>query len=696
MASHFGKFEIVRTIGKGAMGEVFLAKDPHLNREVAIKTILADGGFDDKAKANFEFEAKATAQLNHPNIVTVFDFGYQVGNAYLVMEYVEGDTLEALIANGTPKDALLEILAEACEGLAYAHEEGLVHRDIKPGNILVSMRGKKRHAKLVDFGVAQTERSGPPGEGELAGSIHYMAPEYIKTCKATASSDLFAVGVILFEILAGGKKPFDGEDTTAVLSEILSQTPASMSAISLGGLPPALLQVATKALDKEPNKRYADAESLGKAILNALSASPVHTTAAVKPELMNVVVGKGGQATCLSLRVALRQAASGAQIRVLPGVYKESILIDKDVVISGEGDPTTVIIESTGPPVVRVKSGKPIIKDLTLRCTEEQIDSLVDVAEGHATFKNCGFKALGNCIASVEAGAEISMLDCIGIGHGRELLTVLGKVEISGGHFSGAVRAAVSIQKKGQGVLQYVQMGPGDGVGLMLEDQAHANLDNVVLKGFDEGGLELNSASVLEAKDSHFLSSKFAGLIQKGQSKSKMDSCHFKEHECAGVHLTKETELELSNCALSENNGYGVSILGGGNIILNSCVISGNVQTGVVVHQHGKIQLNQCRITEGKAEGLHCYPNAEANMEFCEIKDNVKQGIQADSSAYIAMKQCVIRDNAGAGVNHENNADVFIESCVIQHNKAGSILVPDGGKRPTLLGNNNIEGYDPK
>ncbi|MDR1841879.1 MAG: right-handed parallel beta-helix repeat-containing protein [Holophagales bacterium] len=695
MTSHIGKFEIIRSIGKGAMGEVFLGKDPLLGREVAIKTIQTDGGFDDEAKARFQFEARATAALNHPNIVTVFDFGHQDDKAYLVMEYVDGNTLEALIANGTSKQTLLEVLAQVCDGLAYAHEEGLVHRDIKPGNILVSVRGKRYHAKLVDFGVAQPERGSQTEDGEWMGSVHYMAPEYLKSGSATASADLFAVGVILYEILSGGRKPFDGEDATGVLSAIISQPIPPLTTINLGGLPPTLLAVVAKALDKDPLNRYPDAESLGQAILNALSATPANTTAAVRPELMNVVVGRGGQATCLSLRVALRQAASGAQIRVLPGVYKESIVIDKDVVIVGEnGDPSKVIIETTGPPAVRVKSGRPILKDLTLRSTQEQIDALVDVVEGHATLKTCLLAALGNCAINVEFGAEVAMQDCIITGHGRELLSVRGKADLHGGYYSGATKAAVSILKNGQGTLQHVNLGPGDGVGLMLEGQAKASLDDTVIKEFDEGCLELNSTSEIYARNSQFLSSKFAGLIQSGQSKAIMENCQFTQHEGSGVHATGEAEAELKECKLNENIGYGISLLGGGMIMLDSCEISRNREIGVLVHQNGIIRLLQCKIREGQAEGVHCFSNAEANLELCDIRENTRDGIQIESASYVTMKQCVIHDNQGAGMLLEENTDVFLESCVIQKNAAGSISLPAGGKHPTLLGNSHIEAYE--
>jgi hypothetical protein len=547
----------------------------------------------------------------------------------------------------------------------------------------------------VDFGVAtHNEGNNQPGDGKWRGTIHYMAPEYLKTGTATPSSDIFAMGVILYEILSGGRKPFNGEDTTAVLSTILSQAPPPLTPISLGGLPPALIQVVSKALEKDPLNRYQDAESLGQAILNALKTTPAGTTAAVKPEQVNILVGRGGQATCLSLRVALRQAASGAQIRVLPGVYKESILLEKDVIITGEGDPTKIIIESTGPPAIRVKSGRSIIRDITLTSTHEQIDSLVEVIEGQLTLKNCAMKTLGNCAVNVEHGAEVTMQDCITVGHGRILMSILGKADLYGGHISGATKAAISILKGGQCQLQYVRMGPGDGVGVLLSDQAKASMDSVVMNGFDEGGLELVSTASVSAKECQFTSSIYAGLIQSGQSKSRMENCQFSGHEGSGVHAAEEAEIELLDCKSSENKGYGVSVMGRGKITMNSCQISANEQAGAVVLQHGALNLNQCRIFEGLAEGVHCFSASEARLELCEIKGNAAHGTQVDSGSYVTMKQCVIHDNQGAGLQMGSNADTFLESCLIQRNASGSIAVPQDGKKPELLGNNHIDAYD--
>ena len=343
MRERLGKFEVVRLLGRGAMGEVYLGRDPKLGREVALKVITAGSVFGDEAQARFEREARAAALLNHPHIVTVYEFGEDEGLHFLAMEYVHGEELEALLRSGkAPKAELLEILAQICEGLGYAHEHGVIHRDIKPANILVNRHGKRPRAKLMDFGVAQIGPSGLTQAGTWLGTVSYMAPEYLDSGKANAASDIFALGVILYEILSGGRKPFTGESTSLVLNRILLHPPDPLLPVDSKDVPGQLLKVVERSLAKRPEDRFPDAEALGQAIREALkapleAARPPQTHLPKEATGQRIRVGKGGHGNCLSLKVALRQAGPGTEIVMLPGTYRESVMVDKDVAILTQG-----------------------------------------------------------------------------------------------------------------------------------------------------------------------------------------------------------------------------------------------------------------------------------------------------------------------------------------------------------------------
>ncbi len=264
-----GKFELLRPLGHGAMGEVFLARDPSIGREVAIKTILPSLVPLDDVRERFAREAQAAGLLQHPNVATVFEYGEDSDVFYLVMEYVPGEDLGAMLQGeelSTPE--ILEVIAQVCEGLHHAHKQGIVHRDIKPSNIMVVRDDEGLRAKVMDFGVARTAHSDLTQTGQIVGTLAYMAPEYLRTGKASAQSDQFSAGVLLYEALSG-EKPFRGETTGAVVYGIIHDTPRPLDAAHLKGVSPAVRTLVMRALCKEPGERFALTGDLAKALRSA-------------------------------------------------------------------------------------------------------------------------------------------------------------------------------------------------------------------------------------------------------------------------------------------------------------------------------------------------------------------------------------------------------------------------------------------
>ncbi|HSC96933.1 MAG TPA: serine/threonine-protein kinase [Burkholderiales bacterium] len=250
-----GRYRIVSELGRGAMGVVYRAEDPLLNRTVAIKCIIL---MDDPAvradyEARFFQEAKAAGGLNHPNLVTIHDVGREGDIAYMAMELLEGTDLRALIERGpVPLPLALEIMAQAADGLAHAHEHGVVHRDIKPGNIMI-VRG--RVAKVMDFGIARVRASDVKTQtGAILGSPRYMSPEQVSGQPADRRSDIFSLGVVLYE-LATGEPPFTAPTVTQLMHLIATATPRAPSATN-PAIPPMLDLIVARALQKQPAQRY--------------------------------------------------------------------------------------------------------------------------------------------------------------------------------------------------------------------------------------------------------------------------------------------------------------------------------------------------------------------------------------------------------------------------------------------------------
>lgn len=252
-----GKYEILSILGKGAMGIVYRALDPDIDRQVAIKTIRFD--LDSEETDNEEImqrfmrEAQAAGKLTHPNIITIFDVGREEDLTYIVMQYIEGPSLQRLIAQGEKFSVqeITKLMEQVCSALDYAHQHGIVHRDIKPGNVLLD---NNRKPYICDFGVARVDTSTLTQSGTAVGTPSYMSPEQVMGKKIDKRSDIFSIGCILYEFLTG-RRPFEAESITTVIYKIINEEPPSISEVKKG-LPAGFEKIISKALAKDPNDRY--------------------------------------------------------------------------------------------------------------------------------------------------------------------------------------------------------------------------------------------------------------------------------------------------------------------------------------------------------------------------------------------------------------------------------------------------------
>ncbi|MEK6374356.1 MAG: protein kinase [Acidobacteriota bacterium] len=268
-----GRYEVVRELGKGAMGIVYLAKDPLIGRLVALKTIRIQNNDDDEAKEfqqRFIREAQAAGILNHPSIVTVHDIGQDdtSGVSFIAMEYVEGQNLKEVLSQGRPIgfEQIGEIIAQVAEALDFAHAKGIVHRDVKPANIILleSMR-----AKITDFGIAKITSGGNlTGTGQFLGTPNYMAPEQIKGAPVDGRTDIFSLGICLYECLTR-RKPFGGDSLTAISYKIVHENFPPLHEIN-SQIPDGYEEVVAQCLAKEPGKRYQRGKELAAALRSVI------------------------------------------------------------------------------------------------------------------------------------------------------------------------------------------------------------------------------------------------------------------------------------------------------------------------------------------------------------------------------------------------------------------------------------------
>jgi serine/threonine protein kinase len=272
--NNIGKYKILGILGQGGMGIVYKGLDPDIERKVAIKTIrfetITAGPHREELLNRVMREAKAAGRLNHPNIVTIYDVVREGNLTYIVMQYVDGQNLQARIDSGQvfSLPQIVDLLAPISDALDYAHKNGIVHRDIKPGNILIDESGKPY---LADFGVARIETSTITQAGTALGTLSYMSPEQVKGEAVDSRSDIFALGVILYELLSG-KRPFGGDNLSSIVYKIVHEPPLRITEVNKN-LKPGCETVIEKALAKNPTERYQSCQEMIVDLQKALQAS---------------------------------------------------------------------------------------------------------------------------------------------------------------------------------------------------------------------------------------------------------------------------------------------------------------------------------------------------------------------------------------------------------------------------------------
>jgi serine/threonine-protein kinase len=267
-----GRYEIERELGRGAMGVVYLGRDPKISRRVAIKT-LNYAQFEpaqlSAVKNRFFREAEAAGRLDHPNIVTVYDVGEEHDLAYIAMDFVEGNALSAYVKSEKllSPDVVYDVIAQVADALDYAHQQNIVHRDIKPGNIMYNPDSGQ--VKVADFGIARITDDSKTRTGDIMGSPLYMSPEQIKGNKVSGAADIYSLGVTLYQLLTG-RVPFTSDSLANLTHQIINNKHKSVRELR-PDLPSSATRITNKALQKDPLKRYESAAEMAEVLRRSLA-----------------------------------------------------------------------------------------------------------------------------------------------------------------------------------------------------------------------------------------------------------------------------------------------------------------------------------------------------------------------------------------------------------------------------------------
>ena len=307
------RYEILRKLGTGGMAEVYLAHDRHLDRDVALKVLLSKYAEDEQFIERFRREASAAASLNHPNIVQIYDRGEGEGTYYIAMEYLDGRPLKEIIVRFAPlrTDHVVSISSQILEALRFAHRKDVIHRDIKPQNIMVDDEGR---VKVTDFGIARAGASSMTETGSILGTAHYLSPEQAQGGQVEAGSDLYSLGIVMYEMVTG-TLPFTGDNPVAIAMQHVHEPPVPLRSL-VPTIPENLENVIMRALAKDPAQRYLTAQAFLddlKLVKDGLDVAPPPSFADQETRLMAAVGSDPLQLT------QVRRSGDGVSPRVSPG-----------------------------------------------------------------------------------------------------------------------------------------------------------------------------------------------------------------------------------------------------------------------------------------------------------------------------------------------------------------------------------------
>ncbi len=328
-----GRYDLVRVLGKGAMGVVYEGRDPNLERRVAIKTVKVENLSEEAAaeyESRFRTEARSAARLQHPNIVSVYDSDRDGDIAFLVMEYIQGDDLKHHLDRGVrySLEQSLKMIRDLLAALDYAHKAGIVHRDIKPANLLIEPGGR---VKLTDFGVARIQDSGEATrtQGSMVGTLKYMAPEQVQGLKIDSRADLFSVGVVLYQLLTD-KRPFDGDNDFSIIHQIIGHTPPPPSSFN-ARLPQAIDAVVARALAKDRDQRFATARDFASALQSAIRRAEDATVVPPADPFKKPEAASGSKGTVPSLVGSATSGTSGTATATVTVTQELELVYWKDI-----------------------------------------------------------------------------------------------------------------------------------------------------------------------------------------------------------------------------------------------------------------------------------------------------------------------------------------------------------------------------
>lgn len=658
------RYLIVNLIAQGGMGAVYQAIDQRLGSTVALKQTLVH---HKELRESFEREARMLAQLQHPVLPVVSDHFAEEEDEFLVMQYIPGDDLGILIeqeAKPFSPDEVLRWADQLLDALDYLHSQNppVIHRDIKPRNLKLTPR---QDIILLDFGLARGAKLNYKDNSSTHGKARILTPEYapleqIQGSESDLRSDLYALSATLYHLVTGKSPPDALTRAAAVLQE---QPDPLRPANELNPLvPPAFALILYQAMSHSLEQRFASAAAMRTALrmVHRTGTSVVATdipddeegqttvpviknhqsaTSTTEQKMykqgptLTLIVSKDDQGYYQTISEAIAEATPGARILVRPGLYRENVVIDKSLEITGDGPRDDIFIESTESTCIMMQTDYALLRGLTLRgrsgLSRKEFPA-IDIPEGRLIIESCDISSDSQA--------------CIAI-HGPKANPIIWQCQIHDGKGAGIV-----VYDRSLGIIEDCDIFSNGGAGIEIKQ-----IGNPIIRQCKIHHGERDGIAVTE---------KGAGVIS---------GCDIFSNARAGVSIERHSNPFVRLCKIHDQvNGYGIYVYDKGEGTVEGCNIFSNAKAGIGITHKGNPLIRRCKIHHEKQRGIFIFENGEGTIEKCSIIANPETGVSIGQGSTPTIRQCHINQNGLQGIRVLPHGGGIIEDCDLTSNVQGA------------------------